>query len=140
MNSIVIVDSSVWIDALGGVSTPQTVWLNRQLEHRPVGLTSLIYCEVLQGIRSEKEFLSTQRELSQFPIIENHTAELAVQAAAHYRYLRARGITVRKTVDCLIATLCIQQGWPLLHSDRDFNGFARHLGLQVIEAEARELH
>jgi len=129
---MVIVDSSVWIDAFNGQITPQTRWLQVGLTQGGVGLTSLILCEVLRGFRSDREFLQTKKHLLTLPVLEGTQAVLAVKAAENFRVLQRRGITVRKTVDCLIATLCIEEGHELLHRDNDFLGFENFLGLQVI--------
>lgn len=129
---MVIVDSSVWIDFLNGITNPETQWLDFQLDHERIGLTSLILAEVLRGLRDDREAASVQAELIKFEIIETIDTTMAVQAAAHYRHLRQRGITVRKTVDLLIASLCIRDEHVLLHRDRDFDVFEQHLGLQVI--------
>jgi predicted nucleic acid-binding protein len=129
---MVIVDSSVWIDALNQKVNPETLWLTSALSRRPVGLTSLILCEVLRGIRSGKQFQATRRRLLGLPVFDGATSNLAVAAAQNFRALQRRGITVRKTIDCVIATFCIQEGHELLHRDNDFKGFEDFLGLQVV--------
>lgn len=127
-----IVDTTVWIDYLGGVPNPQTEWLDRELGQQRLGLTDLILCEVLQGLRSDEAFRRVRRELLKFEVFETGGEELAVQSAQNYRLLRSHGRTVRKTIDCLIATFCLMEGHSLLHRDRDFDVFERHLGLRVI--------
>jgi len=129
---VVIVDSSVWIDFLKGVTTPETQWLDLRLDHDPVALTTLILAEVLQGLRDDREASAVEAELRKFEIVELHDVALAVEAAGHYRRLRQRGHTVRKTIDLLIATYCVREDHQLLHRDRDFDLFEQHLGLQVI--------
>jgi predicted nucleic acid-binding protein len=129
---LVIVDSTVWIDYLGNRDTLQTDWLSRALNTQRLGLLDLILCEVLQGIRDEQVVGSVNRALQEFEVFSSGGVELAVASAANYRQLRRRGITIRKTIDCLIATYCIRQGYLLLHSDTDFNPFEEHLGLAVI--------
>ena len=129
---MVIVDSSVWVDFLKGVTNPETQWLDLRLDHDPIGLTTVILTEVLQGLRDDRDASSVEAELRKFTIIELHDIALAVEAAAHFRHLRAKGVTVRKTVDLLIATLCIRDEHQLLHCDRDFDPFEQHLGLQVV--------
>ena len=133
---MVIVDSTVWIDYLNDVDTPETRWLDSQLDQQRLGLLDLMLCEVLQGVGSEAQAKLVMDHLKGFAILESGGAELAVAAAANYRALRAKGLTVRKTVDCLIATFCIREGHRLLHSDRDFDPFEERLGLQVIHAGA----
>ena len=129
---MVIVDSSVWIDAFNGKNTPHTRWLQSGLARGGVGLTSLILCEVLRGFRFDREFRRTRKQLLALPVFEELPAGLAVQAAENFRVLQRRGITVHKTIDCLIATFCIQEGHELLHRDKDFQGFENFLGLQVV--------
>jgi len=129
---MVIVDSSVWIDALNQKVNPETLWLSTALGNRPVGLTSLILCEVLRGVRSDKQFLATRKQLLGFTVFGGTSTAVAVAAAQNLRTLQHRGITVRKTIDCIIATFCIQEGHELLHRDDDFGGFENYLGLQVI--------
>jgi predicted nucleic acid-binding protein len=129
---MVIVDSSVWIDALNGRANPETVWLNHALDQEEIGLTTLILCEVLQGIRVDRHFLETRERLSGFPTFICSTVELSLKAAENFRTLQRRGITIRKTIDCFIATFCIESGHQLLHRDGDFGHFETHLGLRVI--------
>jgi hypothetical protein len=137
---MVIVDSSVWIDAFNGQITPHTRWLRIRLaQGGAVGLTSLILCEVLRGFRSDQEFRRTEKQLLALPVFEGVPAGLALKAAQDFRMLQRRGITVRKTVDCLIATFCIAEGYPLLHRDSDFDGFQLHLGLRVVDPLAAGL-
>ena len=129
---MIIVDSSVWIDYLGGFETSQTRWLDEMLDQQPLGLTDWILCEVLQGIRDEGQFTLVHQELLNFEILPMGGVGLAVQAARNYRLLRAQGFTVRKTVDCWIATFCIENQHVLLHNDSDFKPFEQILGLQTI--------
>jgi predicted nucleic acid-binding protein len=134
---MVIVDTSVLIDFLGGYFEPHTEWLLAQENFQDVGLTSLVLTEVLQGIREDRRFPVTVNILSQFAIFETGSRELAVQSAVNYRFLRGLGLTIRSTVDCLVATFCIENGFWLLHNDRDFNHFERHLGLLVVDPAER---
>jgi predicted nucleic acid-binding protein len=129
---VVIVDTTVWVDYLKGSSTPETDWLDRELTHQRMGLTDLILCEVLQGIPSEPQARRVLRDLQQFEVFETGGVELAIAAAHNYRYLRTRGLTVRKTIDCLIATFCLLGDHALLHRDRDFDSFEAQLGLRVV--------
>ena len=94
-------------------------------------LGDLILVELLQGFRLESDFEKARAALLKFPLYDMVGVEIAVQSAIHYRYLRSRGFTVRKTIDCLIATFCIQHNHTLLHADRDFDPFEQHLQLQV---------
>ena len=129
---MVIVDSSVWIDYLNGNANIQTEWLESSLGEQEIGLTSLILCEVLQGIRHNRRFNETREVLIAFSVFEGITANLAVASAQNFRILRHQGVTVRKTVDSIIATFCIQEGHQLLHHDSDFESFEKHLGLRVV--------
>jgi predicted nucleic acid-binding protein len=129
---MVIVDTTVWIDYLAGAANGQTSWLDRELDRRRLGLTDLILCEVLQGVRSDPAFARVRRDLEKFHVFETGGIDLALAAAQNYRLLRRRGATVRKTIDCLIATFCLQSGHQLLHRDRDFDPFEQHLGLRVV--------
>jgi len=137
---MVIVDSSVWIDYLFGIVNPQTDWLDAAVGKREIGLTSLILCEVLQGVRSQGQFRRFQRDLSQFPVFEILDAQLAIASARNYRVLRHRGITVRKTIDCIIATFCIESDHQLLHNDRDYDAFEARLGLRVLHPPSLALN
>ena len=129
---MVVVDTTVWIDYLGGVTNPHSMWLDRELGNKPLALTDLIYCEVLQGIRSDATFLNVRRNLELLPIFQTGGVLLAFAAAENYRYLRTHGVTIRKTIDSLIATFCLETGHELLHRDRDFDVFETHFGLRVI--------
>lgn len=129
---MVIVDTTVWVDYLNGNPTPETDWLERELTRQRLGLLDLMLCEVLQGLSMEEDAARVLRELRRFEVFESGGVELAVEAARNYRSLRARGRTVPKTVDCLIATFCLLRGHALLHRDRDFRPFEELLGLQVI--------
>lgn len=127
-----IIDTTVWIDYLGGAINPHTDWLDRELLRQRLGLTDLILCEILQGIRDQSAFKRVRRELSRFALFPTGGEELAVASAQNYRILRVRGHTVRKTIDCLIASFCLSEGHSLLHRDREFDAFEQHLGLQVV--------
>jgi predicted nucleic acid-binding protein len=129
---MVIVDSSVLIDFLAHTVTPQTAWLRLNLNVFQIGITSLILCEVLQGTRGDRRFAEVQAILMPFVVHPGDSDALAVASALNYRTLRRIGVTVRSTIDCLIATFCIEEGHVLLHNDRDFNPFESYLGLKVL--------
>ena len=137
---MVIVGSSVWIDYLRGTVSAPTEWLEEALGQESIGLTSLILCEVLQGVRDQATFQALKQDLLQFEVFDSGDKELAIASAENYMSLRGRGITVRKTIDCLIATFCIREGYALLHNDRDFDAFEQHLGLQVLHPPESLLH
>jgi predicted nucleic acid-binding protein len=129
---VVIVDSTVWVDYFNGRHNPETDWLDARLDQERLGLTTIILAEVLQGVRDEPRAAQVEKELLKFEVFEAASAALSVQAARNYRLLRSRGRTVRKTIDVLIATFCLQAGHSLLHRDRDFDPFEELLGLHVI--------
>ncbi len=129
---MVIVDTTVWIDYLGGIRNLESDWLDRELGHQPLGLTDLILCEVLQGYRDDVVFERVLRELHNLEVFEAGGTDLTVAAARNFRRLRRQGFTVRKTIDCLIATFCIRERHSLLHRDHDFDPFEKVLGLRVV--------
>ncbi len=129
---MVIVDTSVWIDVFAGRETPPVARLRRITQQESVAVGDLMLCEVLQGTRTETEAKRARERLLRLHHFEMVGVRYALAAAANYRALRRRGITVRGTIDCLIATFCIENRLPLLHSDRDFDPFEEHLGLQVV--------
>jgi predicted nucleic acid-binding protein len=131
---MVIVDTTVWIDYLRGEVNRESLWLEREMQRQRLGLTDLILCEVLQGIRDGTQSGLVQTELLRFEIFPVGGIGQCVRASENCRILRKRGYTVRKTIDCLIATLCIDGGHALLHRDRDFDPFENVLGLRVIHA------
>ncbi len=129
---MLLVDSTVWIDYFNGQITPHTDYLERILSDQIVLVGDLILAEVLQGYRREAEFEQARQALESFTQVSLVGQALAVQSARNYRSLRVLGVTVRKTIDCLIATYCIENNHTLLHTDSDFDGFERHLGLKVV--------
>lgn len=129
---MILVDSSVWIDYFRGTATPQTDKLHSLLGVQRLIVGDLIVAEVLQGFRDDKDFEAARQALGAFALVQIGGYRIALQAAKNQRLLRARGISVRKTIDGLIATKCIDEGFTLLHSDRDFEPFAAHLGLRCI--------
>lgn len=129
---MVIVDTTVWVDYLNGVTTPQTDWLDQELDRQRLGLTDLILSEVLQGVRDEREAAEARRELLKFEVFTTGGVELAATAARNYRALRAKGRTIRRTIDCWIATFCLLNDHALLHNDSDFDPFEEFLGLRVV--------
>jgi predicted nucleic acid-binding protein len=129
---MVIVDATVWIGYLRGDDNRETGWLETHLTRQPIGLTDLTLCEVLQGVRDDGEFSQTCADLLRFHVFSTGGLELAVASARNYMRLRQRGLTVRKTIDCLVATFCLEAGHGLLHCDRDFDPFEKVLGLQVV--------
>lgn len=127
---MILVDSSVWIDYFRGISTPQADKLDALLASEPLATGDLVLAEVLQGFASDRDFNQAKRLLTSLVVIDLGGKEIAIQAARNFRALRALGITVRKTIDAVIATRCIESGLTLLYSDRDFDPFVQHLGLR----------
>ena len=129
---MILVDSSVWIDFFRGTPSVEADKLHALLVRPDLILGDLVLTEVLQGYPREQDFEAARSLMMRVPVIPIADAQVAVAAASNFLALRARGITVRKTIDCLIATRCIMDGHQLLHRDRDFDGFEAHLGLQVV--------
>jgi predicted nucleic acid-binding protein len=131
---VIVADTSVWVDYFNGRDTPETGLLDRLLEAKRLLIGDLILAEVLQGFRSDVDFRRARWLLEGLEFRTMVGREIAIAAAGNYRALRARGVTVRKTIDTLIATFCILENHDLLHCDRDFDPFERHLGLRVVRA------
>jgi predicted nucleic acid-binding protein len=126
---LIVVDSSVWIDFLNGRSLPHVERLRAVLGNEEVVVGDLMLCEMLQGLDSERAARQVESLLRRFEIVPMADGAIAVAAARNFRSLRNRGITIRKTIDLLIGTWCIENRRPLLHNDNDFRPMARHLGL-----------
>ncbi len=129
---MLLVDSTVWIDYFNGRATPQTDYLDWVLSRRLILVGDIVLGEVLQGFRRDEDFEQARQALDRFPQVSLLNPTLAIQSAVHYRSLRRLGLTVRRMVDCFIATFCIATGCDLIHDDRDFDPFEQHLGLRVI--------
>ena len=129
---MIVVDSTVWIDFLNGRNAPHVRRVRALLGESEIIVGDLMLCEVLQGLENERAARDVEALLRRFDIVPMAGDAIAVAAARNYRSLRARGVTVRKTVDLLIGTWCIENRRPLLHNDRDFRLMARHLGLTEV--------
>ena len=131
---MIAVGTAVWIDQLNDAATPQVERLRDIVANRRALLLvgDLVLCEVLQGLSSEREAALVERALRRFAVESMTSPALAAQAAANHRALRGHGVTVRRTIDLLIGTFCIERGHKLLHNDRDFDGMERLLGLAVV--------
>jgi predicted nucleic acid-binding protein len=129
---LILVDSSVWVDYFKGTITAQTTRLDGLLGNEPLAIGDLILTEVLQGFHDDRDFNQARSMLTSLTVVELGGQDIAIQAAKNFRTLRRKGVTVRKTIDTVIATRCIQNGYELLHSDRDFDPFTKHLGLRVV--------
>jgi predicted nucleic acid-binding protein len=126
---VIVVDSTVWIDFLNGRDRPHVRRLRALLGASEIAIGDLMLCEVLQGLANEREAAEVEGYLRRFDIVPMAGDAIAVTAARNFRALRARGVTVRKTIDLFIGTWCMAHRVPLLHNDRDFAPMVRHLGL-----------
>jgi predicted nucleic acid-binding protein len=130
---VILVDSSVWIDHLRNAVTRPVSHLRSLISREEELLVGdLILCEILQGLRTDKEAKLVEEALREFEVVSLVGPELAVKAAANYRFLRSRGFTIRRTIDLMIGTFCIERGHYLLHGDRDFAPMEQYLGLQTV--------
>jgi predicted nucleic acid-binding protein len=130
---LILVDSSVWIDYFKGAITAPTEKLDQLLGREPLAIGDLILTEVLQGFADERDFNTARKMLTSLTVVELAGQEIAIQAARNFRALRRAGVTVRKTIDTVIATRCIESEYDLLHSDKDFEPFVKHLGLRAVD-------
>jgi len=128
---VIVVDSSVWIDFFGGVSTPEVERLDGLLGVTPLAIGDLVLVEVMQGFRTDQDVATARQLFRSLALLPMLGGSNAWKAAENYRQLRRKGITVRKTIDGIIATACIEANLPLLFSDRDFRPYVEHLGLEV---------
>ena len=128
---MIVVDSSVWIAHLRNADTPQVRQLRTISRKRNIVVGDLVLLEVLQGARGERHAKQIEDALRQFTPVQMMSASLPAEAASIYRILRADGITIRKTVDLIIATFCLLGGHHLLHSDRDFTPIVERFGLRL---------
>lgn len=128
---MILVDSSVWINYFNGISTWQTDLLDHYLSNTLIVIGDLILTEVLQGFRSNTDFETAKNFLSALQFRQIGGYNVAIQSANNYRILRKSGVTVRKTIDIIIATFCIMEGLTLLHDDRDFDPMVTHFSLKT---------
>ncbi|MGB8697904.1 MAG: PIN domain nuclease [Thermosynechococcaceae cyanobacterium] len=129
---MILVDSSVWIDYFNGTDTLQTAQLDELLGVELLGIGDLILMEVLQGFRADADYRIAKNMLTSLTVFNLLGLEVAIKSADNFRALRKQGITIRKTVDVIIATFCIERGHSLLFSDKDFIPFVNHLGLSAV--------
>ncbi len=129
---MILVDSSIWIDYLEGAVTPQSERLDSLLKSERLAIGDLILAEVLQGFAGERDFEQARKLLTSLTVVDLCGEAIALQAARNFRTLRKLGITVRKTIDSVIATRCIENDYDLLHNDRDFDPFVKYLGLRSV--------
>jgi predicted nucleic acid-binding protein len=129
---VIVVDSSVWIDHFRGSITPQGDRLVALLGAEPLAIGDLMLTEVLQGFASDEDFDQAKRLLTSLIVVDLGGRDIAIKAARNFRTLRSLGVSIRKTIGTVIATRCIESGFALLHSDRDFDPFVKHLGLRSV--------
>lgn len=134
---MILVDSSVWIDYFMGSKNRQTNELNERLGVQTIAIGDLIVIEVLQGFRLDKEFEIAKSLLDELIVFEMLGKNMALKCAANFRFLRKKGITIRKTADVIIASFCIDRDLPLLFSDKDFKPFVKHLGLREVRVDTK---
>lgn len=131
---MILADTSVWVDVLNRFPSPEAALLRALLNAADVLMPDLVLTETLQGLRSDAAEAEALRVTSRLPQVTVGGMEVALASARYYRDLRRRGITIRSTIDCLLATYCILNGIELLHRDKDFDPFEEHFGLRVVKA------
>ncbi|MBM3284330.1 MAG: PIN domain nuclease [Candidatus Aminicenantes bacterium] len=131
---MILVDSSIWIDYFNGEKTRETDWLDAALGNKPIIMGDLILAEVLQGFQNENDFRTAKDLLLDFPFMEMVGKTIAIKSAINYRFLRKKGVTVRKTIDVMIGTFCIHHNFSLLHDDSDFDPLEKYLKLKIIRS------
>lgn len=133
---MILVDSTVLIDYFNGTDNWQVEKLDEYLGKEILVIGDYILAEVLQGFKKDSDYQTAKNILSAFPCLNLCDEEIAVKSAENYRRLRKKGITIRKTIDIIISTFCIENKLLLLHNDRDFLPFEKHLGLQALTAKS----
>jgi predicted nucleic acid-binding protein len=128
---MIVADTSVWIDYVRGIDAPHTNLLDYELDHSRIVTGDLIIAEFLQGFRNEEDYQKAKQIMESLEYHDFVGKDIALRAAQNYRKLRKSGTTVRKTIDVIIATFCIENDFDLLHNDRDFDPMERLLGLRV---------
>lgn len=130
---MILVDTSVWVDYFNGVGNVHTDWLDSALGREPIIIGDIVIAEVLQGFQSDRDFRTARTLLENIPFMEMVGKEVAIRSAEHYRLLRGKGVTVRKTIDVMIGTFCIYHDIDLLHRDRDFVPMEEYLNLKSVK-------
>lgn len=128
---MIVADTSVWIDYFNGIDAPHTNLLDYELLHSRIVTGDLIIVELLQGFRKEKEYRQAKKLMEKLEYYDFLGKQIAIQSALNFRWLQNKGVTVRKTIDVIIATFCIEHKFALIHNDRDFDPFEQHLGLII---------
>ncbi len=128
---MIVADTSAWIDYFNGIVASHTDILDSDLQKSRIIIGDIIIAELLQGFKSDKEYYCAKLLIEKLEYRDLVGKQIAIKAADNYRYLRSKGITTRKTVDGIIATFCIENNYQLIHNDRDFDPFEKHLGLKI---------
>lgn len=128
---MIVADTSAWIDYFKGIEAPHTDILDYELEHNRIITGDIIIAEFLQGFRNDKDYLEAKKIMETLEYHDFVGKKIALQTAQNFRILRKKGITIRKTIDVIIATFCIENDYQLIHNDRDFDSMEKHLGLKV---------
>ncbi|MBZ0256345.1 PIN domain nuclease [bacterium] len=129
---MIMVDSSVWIDYFNGASTPKTDFLDSTLGKEPLVIGDLIQIEVLQGFQRDSDFRTAKKLLDLLPFVSMGGDVIAMESIKNFRFLRKRGVTVRKTIDVIIGSYCIFHNLYLLYEDKDFDPMAKFLKLKTV--------
>jgi predicted nucleic acid-binding protein len=129
---MILVDSSVWVDYFNDNKNDKTALLYHYLDNEIICITDIILIEVLQGIKNNNHYITTKRLLEKLIYFEMLNKDIVMKTIENYRFLRKKGITIRKTIDCIIATFCIENNITLLHNDKDFIPFETNFDLQTI--------
>ena len=129
---MVVVDSSVWIDYFNGTESKQTAMLDDIAGVRHIIVSDIILTEVLQGFKNDKDFKAARKRMEQCIVVSMLGSLMAIKSAKNYRKLRKKGLTIRSTIDVIIATFCIHNNLKLLHSDKDFDVIKKALGLKIL--------
>ena len=130
---MIFVDSSVWVDYFNGRQSAETDYLDSLLGKNPIAIGDLVLIEVLQGFKNDSDYNTARKLLTSLTVFTLGGQKTALKSADNFRLLRKRGVTVRKTIDALIATFCIENKLSLLHSDKDFEPFHEHLKLDTCQ-------
>ena len=128
---MIVVDTSAWIDYFNGKIAPHTNRLDKDLGIERVIIGDIIIAELLQGFKIDKDYKIARKLIESLEYRDFIGKEIAIKAADNYRSLRKKGVTIRKTIDAIIATFCIENGYELIHNDKDFDPFEEYLGLKI---------
>ncbi len=126
-----VVDTSVWVSYLKQIANQQTLLINSFIDKNELVTVPIILQEVLQGIKEDNIFHAIKESFLSFKVVEYSNVEAAINAALLYKFLRKKGATIRKPNDCLIAWICIDNNFQLIHYDNDFDQIAKYTSLKI---------